>query len=86
MSVAFQRGRQRFWVTLGRLALGPALVTVLNLVLLLAIAQFAQSLLLGFVSNTLAYFIGFIPLHLTAIALSLAYSETEQMQNESLFD
>ncbi len=74
---AFYRGRKRFWTTIIRLILGPGFITVLNFILAVLLASIGISAVANFISSFLLNFVSFIPVHLTAVVLSLAYREAE---------
>ncbi len=79
-SAAFHRGRKRFWITMGRLALGPALIFVAMFMLAIAVPETMNSAILDFASNAVFYLLGLLPTHMTAVVLSMAYSEAEAFQ------
>ncbi|MEM9425358.1 MAG: hypothetical protein AAGA06_01525 [Pseudomonadota bacterium] len=54
-------------------------MTVANLLVALMLAQFVNSTVTAFMVTFAVCLVSFVPPHLTAITLSLAYSEAEAM-------
>jgi len=74
---ALRRGRMKGVTTLVRLATGPAIAGIIAFVVVFATAPLLTNLITGFATSVFTSFLNFLPLHLTAVALSMTYSETE---------
>lgn len=74
---ALRRGLRRFLPTLARLTFGPGLLSIIAMAIGVALSLFGQDVITSFALSALAYYIGMLPLHMTAVVLSLAYLEGE---------
>ena len=84
LKIAFQRGKLRFWKTLGRLAIGPFALSLFGVIGLLKVYEYlglagfdVSSALVDIPLSVLAYSINLGSLLLGITALSMAYQEAE---------
>lgn len=89
LKTAFQRGKLRFWKTLGRLAIGPFAFTLLGAFGLIAATGYLErtgynisSAPVDIPLSVLAYCVNFGAILLAVTALSMAYREAEKHWKE----
>ena len=86
LKTALQRGKLRFWKTLGRLAFGPFILSLLGVIGLIAFIRYLEgagfnvsSAAVDIPLSVLAYCINLGSILLAVTALSMAYIEAEKM-------